>query len=457
MQQVLSGLNPLEGPDFVAVYLDDVLVFSETLDDHLRHLHLVLEWIGQAGLKLKPAKCHLVRQEVEYLGHIITPDGLLPNPKLIEAVRDFAVPVDVKETRQFLGLASYYRRFVPQFAKIARPLHQLTRKNASFEWTPSCQTAFDQLKCFLIQSPILAYPDFSKEFTIETDASINGLGAVLFQTQEDGLVSYASRARSRVEENYAITELETLAVVWALTHYHNLIYGHHVTVITDHTTVKAVLGRSNPSGRFTCWWNKVYGCGAKKVDIIYRPGRENSNADALSRMPHLPAPDRGVSEDEVQVGIVSCETTMDELLTADPTSQVPDDFGNEQNKDPDLKPLISYLKDGTLPSDDAVSRKVVSQAPQFTLFQDILYILDVKRKDRLRVVVPAHLKQGILTEHHSGEMAGHFSGPRLYKTLERRWWWQGMYTDACQELPAVCSRWRDNTSQGTSPSADSCG
>ena len=435
MQQVLSGLNPVEGPDFVAVYLDDVLVFSETLDDHLMHLRLVLERIGQAGLKLKPTKCHLVRQEVEYLGHIITPNGLLPNPKLIEAVRDFAVPMSVKETRQFLGLASYYRRFVPQFAKIARPLHQLTRKNVTFEWTPSCQTAFDQLKCFLIQSPILAYPNFSKEFTVETDASVKGLGAVLSQTQEDGKlhpVSYASRALSRVEENYAITELETLAVVWALTHFHHLIYGHHVTVITDHTAVKAVLGTPNPSGKFARWWNKVYGCGAKKVDIIYRPGRENSNADALSRMPHLPAPDQGVGEDEVQVGIVRGDTTMDELLSADPTSQIPDDFGSEQSKDANLEPLISYLRDGTLPSDDARSRKVLSQAPQFTLFQDILYILDTKRKDRLRVVVPAHLKQGILAEHHAGGMAGHFSGPRLYKTLEYRWWWQGMYTDAME-------------------------
>lgn len=132
-------------------------------------------------MKLKPSKCHVVRQEVEYLGHIITPNGLLPNPKLIEAVRDFVTPANVKETRQFLGFASYYRRFVPGFAKVARPLHALTRKDATFKWTASCQTAFDQLKCFLVESPILAYPDFSKEFTLETDASKRGLGAVLLR------------------------------------------------------------------------------------------------------------------------------------------------------------------------------------------------------------------------------------------------------------------------------------
>ena len=195
MQQVLSGLNSLERPDFVTVYLDDVLIFSDTLNDHLSHLRQVIGRIMEAGLKLKPAKCCFVKQEVSYLGHIITPRGILPNPKLVEAVRDFPVPTNVRETTQLLGLASYYRRFISKFAQIARPLHQLTLKDVPFEWTASCQTSFDHLKNLLIQSPILAYPYFSEDFTLETDASVKGLGAVLSQHQEDGKlhpVSYAS-------------------------------------------------------------------------------------------------------------------------------------------------------------------------------------------------------------------------------------------------------------------------
>ena len=188
---------------FVSVYMDDVLVFSETLGDHLKHLRLVLERIDCAGLKLKPSKCHLVRQEVEYLGHVITPNGMLPNHKLIQAIQAFTTPVNVKERRQFLGLASYYRHFVPKFAKVARPLHALTWKETPFVWTAACQTAFDRVKCLLVQTPILAYPDFSKGFVLETDASKSGLGAVLSQLQDDGRlypIAYASRALSKAEE-----------------------------------------------------------------------------------------------------------------------------------------------------------------------------------------------------------------------------------------------------------------
>ena len=190
MQRVLHGLNPEEGPDFVSVYLDDVLVFSETLEEHLRHLHSVMDRLAAAGLKLKPSKCRFIRQEVEYLGHVLTPNGLKPNPERVTAVTNFPIPQSVREVRQFLGLASYYRRFVQGFAKIAQPLHALTQKGATFDWSTDCQNALETLKSRLVQAPVLAYPDFSKSFVLETDASIKGLGAVLSQTQ---VASYPGR------------------------------------------------------------------------------------------------------------------------------------------------------------------------------------------------------------------------------------------------------------------------
>ena len=164
------GLNPENGPDFVAVYIDDVLVFSRTLDEHLEHLHAVIERLQAVGLKLKPTKCHFVREQVEYLGHLITPAGLQPNPRLIEAVERFPAPQDVKSLRRFIGLCSYYRRFVPKFAAIAGPL-QLTRKDVPFHWSPECKRAFAELKHRLVTAPVLMYPSFEKEFTLETDAS----------------------------------------------------------------------------------------------------------------------------------------------------------------------------------------------------------------------------------------------------------------------------------------------
>ena len=252
MQRVLMGLNPSDGHDFVSVYLDDVLVFSETFNSHLEHLALVLQRFASAGLKLKPSKCHFICQRVEYLGHLITPSGIQPNPNRVSAVQEFPKPSSVKEVRQFLGLASYYRRFIAGFAKIAHPLHSLIQKDAIFQWSPDCQTAFVTLKTKLIQSPVLCFPNFSKSFRMETDASVQGLGAVLSQLQSNGEVhpvAYASRALSVTEKRYAITELETLAVVWAVTHFHAYLYGNDVTIYTDHSAVKAVLETPNPSSK----------------------------------------------------------------------------------------------------------------------------------------------------------------------------------------------------------------
>ena len=233
MQCVLAGLNPPEGPDFVSVYLDDVIVFSRTLDDHLHHLSLVIECLAKAGLKLKPSKCHFISPKVQYLGHLLTPEGIRPNPDRVAAVRDYPTPSSVKGVRQFLGLASYYRRFVKNFSRVAQLLHNLTQKGAAFAWSQECEEAFLQLKQRLIQSPILMYPNFDQDFTLETDASAMGLGAVLSQRAEDGKVhpvAYASRSLSPQEKRYAITELEMLAVVWAVSHFHAYLYGHDVHV-----------------------------------------------------------------------------------------------------------------------------------------------------------------------------------------------------------------------------------
>lgn len=157
------GLNPEDGPDFVSVYIDDVLVFSRMLEEHLQHLTLVIERLQKAGLKLQPAKCHFVRDEVEYLGHRITPQGLKTNPRLMSAVQEFPVPHNLHEVRQFLGLSSYYRRFIPLFSRVAQPLHALTRKDMAFYWDQACQTAFETLKKKLVQPPVLAIPLFDKD------------------------------------------------------------------------------------------------------------------------------------------------------------------------------------------------------------------------------------------------------------------------------------------------------
>ena len=160
-------------------------MFSRTLDDHLHHLSLIIDRLAKAGLKLNPSKCPFISQKVQYLGHLLTPDGIRPNPDRVAAVRDYPAPTSVKGVRQFLGLASYYRRFVKNFARIAQPLHNLTQKGTPFHWSRECGEAFLLLKQRLTESQILMYPDFNRDFILETDASAMGLGAVLSQRAED--------------------------------------------------------------------------------------------------------------------------------------------------------------------------------------------------------------------------------------------------------------------------------
>ena len=164
MQTVLMGLNPVGRKQFVSVYIDDVLVFSQSLDEHLAHLRLVIQKIQDAGLKLKPSKCQFVREEVEYLGHVLTPEELKTNTRLVESVTNYPRPQNSKEVKQFLGLSSYYRRFIRQFAAIAQPLTALTQNGVTFDWTKDCQTAFDRFKQSLTTAPVLCYPTFDSSF-----------------------------------------------------------------------------------------------------------------------------------------------------------------------------------------------------------------------------------------------------------------------------------------------------
>ena len=457
MQQVLMGLNPPEAPGFVSVYIDDVLVFSKTLQEHLSHLKLVIQRLQEVGLKLKPEKCKYACKQVEYLGHVISSSGLKPNHKLTAAVCDFPTPRNVKEVRRFLGLTSYYRKFIPGFARVAEPLHRLTRKDVEFSWTTDCQISFDTLKKKLTEAPLLAYPSFDRDFVLETDASIHGLGAILSQVQDDHKshpIAYASRALSTAEKNYGITELETLAVVWAMSHYHYYLYGHCVTVYTDHSAVKALLETPNPTGKHARWWTKVFAQGVRRVHIVYKAGKENVNADALSRSPHAPAPLVGDVEEEVQVAVIdvsqvpatgdTCRTDISSLLLANPVSaDTLSRLSVEQKKDLSLQEIFEYLEQEKLPNDVRRAQKIAAQAPSFVITKDILYLIDSNRGNRKRAVVPQSLKKQIMMEGHGGRLGGHFSGQRTYNSLAYHWWWKRMYyapliSDTCSTTLSNC-------------------
>jgi hypothetical protein len=201
-QSVMNGI--FGHLPFCLVYLDDILVFSKTLDEHKAHLKEVLELIRSHKLFCKLSKCYFLKRELEYLGHLVGERGIRVNPKKVEAVNQFPRPTTVSELRSFLGLANYFRKFIPKYASVAAPLTRQTGKNATLEWDQACDTAFAELKRLLTIAPVLALPDPDKSFVIESDASIVGIGAVLLQDGKP--VAYESRKLCPAEKNYTTTE-----------------------------------------------------------------------------------------------------------------------------------------------------------------------------------------------------------------------------------------------------------
>ena len=267
---------------FAAVYLDDIIIYSATFEQHLDHLHQVFNALRQACLKIKLRKCFFCFPNITFLGHIVGRNGIAVDPKKIEKVKDFPIPTNLKELRSALGLFSYYRKFIKDFSKIARPMLVLLKKDTPFVWTTKQQKAFDYLKGKLMTAPILEYPDFSKPFVLYTDASGTGLGAVLSQYDEnkrERVIAYASKSLNKAEANYPITDQECLAVIWAVKHFEQYL-SEPFTVVTDHSALKYLQKCKIPTGRRARW---IMYLQQFHFDIIHRPGKENKNADALSR------------------------------------------------------------------------------------------------------------------------------------------------------------------------------
>ena len=278
MERVLAGLHWVT----CLVYLDDIIIFSRTVEKHIEQLKEVLERLKGAGLKVRPSKCHLLQTSVQYLGHVISGEGIRTDPQKVACVSNWPVPQNSKELQSFLGLSSYYRRFVKDFAHVASPLHALTQKGRKWMWTKECNDAFFDLKKRLVSSPILALPDFSLHFVLDTDASGDGLGAVLAQSVdgEERMVAYASRALSRTEKKYCATRRVLLALVWAAQHFRPYLYGRNFTLRTDHHCLQWLHNFKEPEGQVARWLELL---AEYDYSVLHRQGKQHTNADALSR------------------------------------------------------------------------------------------------------------------------------------------------------------------------------
>ncbi|GFX23532.1 retrovirus-related Pol polyprotein from transposon 17.6 [Trichonephila clavipes] len=280
METVLKGLTF----EACLIYLDDVIIGGRTFEEHLQNIRKVLSKLSDANLKLNPSKCKFFQKEVNYLGHIISAEGVRTDPEKVSAVKNWKRPENLRELRSFLGLCTYYRKFVEGFSNIARPLHKLTESKQKFQWTKECEDSFLQLKEALTSSPILIYPQPDKPFILDTDASNESVGAVLSQEidGQERVVSYWSKCLSKPERNYCVTRKELLAIVKAIEHFHHYLYGQKFLLRTDHASLTWLMNFRNTEGQVARWiqrLNEYY------FDIRHRKGSSHGNADALSRRP----------------------------------------------------------------------------------------------------------------------------------------------------------------------------
>ena len=289
MDRVLSGLHW----ETCLFYLDDIIVFSSTWEEHLAWLQQVFERLRHADLKLGAEKYTFAAKEVSYLGHRVTEEGLLPDSALLAAIREIQPPKTVTEVRSFLGLAGYHRRYVKNFAVIAGPLHALTRKDAVFHWSADCQSAFDCLKMLLTTSPITAFTDFSQPFRLYTDASTAGLGAILAQVREgrERIICCASRSLNQAEKAYPTTKLECLTIVWAVAKFRPYLMAMPFEVFTDHYALQWLKTMRTGSANLHCWSAALE---EYNFTVKHRPGKAQTHVDGLSRLPVDPSPPEDV-------------------------------------------------------------------------------------------------------------------------------------------------------------------
>ena len=429
---------------FALAFVDDIIVFSETFEDHLKHLQEVFDRLRKANLKLKISKCDFVKKELNYLGHIISDDGISVDPEKVSAIKNLMPPKNVRDVRSLLGMMSYYRKFVPNFSKIAKPLTALTKKNAHFKWSPEAQAAFDYLKASLLQAPILAFPDISKPFKLYTDASLYAMGAVLMQEQDgaDRVIQYVSHQFSEQKQKWPTIEREAFAIVYSLEKLRPILIGTDVTVFTDHKPLKHLFTSEMKNPRIQRWAIILgeYGC-----KIEYISGSKNLAADLMSRLHNTPVAGnlhdnehldwKGEATDvntvqQPLINVIDNAVETEEQETDE--KQNPLDYHNfdettlrlAQEKDTEMKTIILELQKET-PDAQVVST--------YCLENGLLYHVEKGTKTRphtrMQLVVPTEFRKIVLEGAHDGYLGGHLGIEKTTDKISKSYFWPTLLKD----------------------------
>ena len=476
MEECLGDLNL----NWCIVYLDDVIVFSSTPEEHLERLEAVFKKLSDAGLKLKPSKCKFFQSSLTYLGHLISEEGIATDPSKIQAVKEWPVPESVSQVKSFLGFVGYYRRFIKGFSKIAKPLYALTKglesqskrvaQGTMVMWGEEEQRAFNQLKQACITAPILGYPDYELPFILHTDSSTEGLGAVLYQKQQGGtkVIAYASRALSKSETNYAPHKLEFLALKWAVTEkFKEYLYGSNVfEAYTDNNPLTYI---STSAKLDACGQRWVAELANYNFNLHYKPGSTNVDADRLSR---IEWPDVLRGDEETKYACLSANAVQATCLGATVSSGCLDsityssgvlpldayvpiqaglsqgDWVQLQQQDPDLKLIIEGLQSKTLrhrkftPQDSATLKHYCRIQDQLKLQDGLLYrrIYSDNSKHRsiqLQLVLPKIMFKQVMKGLH--DEVGHQGRDRTLSLVRERFYRDTLHRDVCSYV-AKCVR-----------------
>ena len=441
--------------DVCLVYLDDIILFSRTVDEHLERLVRVLSRLRAAGLKLKPEKCSLMQKSVSFLGHVVSGDGIATDPQKTKIVTDWPVPSSVKEVRSFLGLAGYYRRFVKGYANIAAPLHALTKKDQPFVWTEKTQMAFESLKRALTTPPVLAMPDDNEEFILDTDASDQTIGSVLSQMQDgtEKVIAYASRSLDKRETNYCITRKELLAIIYSLKYFKQYLMGRRFKIRTDHAPLKWLRRTPDPIGQQGRWLEIME---EYDFEVEHRPGVRHGNADAISRRPcrvkscvcrqseEMEIKHTLASESATNVAhaVFNCAvsaseaTDQNDLLLKEWSM---DGLRAAQESDTDISYIMNLIKENIeKPPWDAVAlqsrdvRTLWNMWSRLRIWHGILQ----RRYESLnsstvtwQTVLPMKLRKEFLSVIHGGMTGGHLARKRTAASIQARAYWPTWSSD----------------------------